>query len=857
MVEQNKSLVPLDIENLPEGLNLSPVQKKVIQDFAMQYLRREGFRFDKQNLGRAFDVIVNDAIPRGVVLENSNDLTSQAKLKQVIKRGIAERADIRSKAEDSLGGVQGIKEIIASNLGSVFGNYALSISEVKFVISALSSFALTSDIKNIEDFLKSFNKRKTLLPKMAKDIIAKMPQELFPEASIDRFPMASEQAKIVRNSLVSVAFREIPLPYLRVEEMEQFAKDPQIQEKLNSEVVEKFLQYFPGSEMNSEDGKSYLKDMLEFAKASVTTTRWNRKTSMPGVINSRDTIYIALSKDFLLMHPALEERPLVTDPRQYTPDEYSIWREDLSVVIEGFRIPKVDALQRAIRLASAKGYSAPSFRAATQAWRDYEASRVKEEKAKQILEEEIAGDRRLLAELNEGKGDVPAHIKNMFGGATFDAEYNFRRTIVENFRNVRAHIRAKSISAKEYIENLKKENNGEIPDKAVVPASEVVRAKGGKKSSWERKRARGIEVLDEDFLAREWMEETGIDLWDRLTNDQLSYIISQTEVKLEDAKNDKIPYEELPSPSEIADFLINYIEQIERKSRTNTRRTRYIPIGYKERYEKLGKLYSQFNELEKNKPISTKDTRNFQKDFYIYSLENRLNALSDIRDAIVKKRELNLEEYRVYWTKEQILSWAKVAQVANFDVDKYDMEALQNLWKEAIDWKHKFENKNYRDKRDVVPRVLPGREEFEKYLENLALGLASIDEGKTTPQKALTFRGNKEVLLLLKELLEISSNPLIPFEEMKGENFADFIKCLGLRLDLTRATKALPVAEQEFEKAKEEFMSYARIFYAKELEGRLKRANKELSELKEEPSKRHFLDKLRSLKLLVEVNQPE
>lgn len=854
---KNTGVVPVDITILPEAHALTAFQKGIVANFAIDYLRKNRLPFQKDNLEKAIDVLVNDALPRAVVSEGLNDL-SLTNITKLLRVGLQKREEIKAKADQALGGETNIKDIIASSHGPFVGEYAYETDFARRLILYLPVFAMTSDISDYEKLIRLYEFRKESLPLVAEAVIAKLPREIFPEATIDKFPDPQSQARIVRNSLVSQAFRGSSLPHLLVEDLEKIVSDPQLNEKLGLDIVSQFVEDF--SQYPFFDNKEvieYLHALLGQAKGHLTRKLWLRPSGSSNRVNTRDSMFQALSRHFLLMHPALEERLLITNQDQYSPDEHSLWSEDLSIVIDNFRVPTVEALQKAARYISAKGYAPETFRQAINLWRQFQISEGHEKEKIVSIGQKLAQSQETLRNLRR-KSELPkSAIDNALRFRTKRVvEYLYAKSDLENLESIIRNIKDKSDYAQAYLDKLLRSNKGKLPNEAHAPEFEARKTKSGLKGSIELKKETALRFLEEDLLTKDLPDIWGIYNWDNLSLAQLRALIDKTWKRIpEIEKGGDLP-PKFPQFNKIEVFVNDYISSIERKIPTRVKNRVRIPAGYKEKYEKLKALQRQiWNAMFASEPEAAKEQEEVRREFYLYSLQNQLQALKQLKQSKIRREEIDKNLFEVIWGAEQIMSWVKVLKASNLDTQEFTLNELERLWNQIADWKSEYRKLKGRDGKIILPQKNLNSDDMRIYLDNTERKLLAEESKKDT--KPLRRVRIFESLRVLRHLRTISQNPLFPWDELEGVNQAQFLTCLETRLNLARVIFSLPQARERHKKAKEDFENFAKGLYKDSLSGEIIKLNKDLLSFEGEPTKENFLRKMGDLRLLVPITQPE
>src|SRR3989338_3085025 len=470
---QDRSLIIRE-KSLRDRLVLSEHQHRLVGELALQYLRRNRLDFNRENLQAVFGVLAIDALYRGLLLEGKTEVSPSDNIRLLIKNGLENRAAVQVQTKDAL---QITRKGLLHDDDRFLGPLALPGELVDKAQQELNRFLLVPRIDACDELVYQCEVRKQLLPEIAEFAISTLPKENYPEASIDKFLTLNDQAKIIRNMLTSFLFMGNSQPAIWIEDLRTWAMDKQnIRETFDRGLLKEILdQVASGTGYNQDDLLHLITGLMYQTQRRFLDFQMHHSPPVTEqqLMEARDRGYRQFSDALLLLHPALEESDIATTPEAAKNTTYSIWRKDLSIGLDGVRIPTPLGLTRAIRGSEAKGYSGERFENGIRAWKDYERGLTRENTELINLEKEL---RQVLdgeRELEEHPSSLPeAAVKFMeLRGA---AIHKIKRRAESLYRSKAKTIETTKkdrTEAESYIAELMSNNQGDIHERTTVPTA--------------------------------------------------------------------------------------------------------------------------------------------------------------------------------------------------------------------------------------------------------------------------------------------------------------------------------------------------------------------------------------------------
>lgn len=362
------ALVPISLQES----KLSPKQQEEIFKAAKKYLIEQRIPLeDLKILGSAI-LVVSDALKRGMLAQEILIPGPKERLSPYIKDGLTRRDELIEEAKKYCSVVRGTSPFHTEYSG------ALAISQSLFISCNhdLQNTKLLTQLENIESFTLLTQSREKAVEQLANTALSNLPEPLS-KVNIEQFPSINERAKITRNMISSYIFRGTLSPVITIDELKRMAFAGSISTDLFN--TQKFDDLVKTLNLDGE--------VLDTAKAFFHQTKEVFSKIPPIPLDSQDReadfFYTYFSRDLLLLHPALEEERIITDPLKITSGIPSIW--DRGFRIDNLLIPQPEMLIRTIRQTRARGFEweAIKLQKALTAWRW-------SERAEPELEDKIA-----------------------------------------------------------------------------------------------------------------------------------------------------------------------------------------------------------------------------------------------------------------------------------------------------------------------------------------------------------------------------------------------------------------------------------------------------------------------------------
>lgn len=840
---------------LAERLSLSQEQQRATQNLAVEYLRRNGLDFHQVNLKAAILVLGADCLQRGMLLSGRIKLAPDDSVRTLIREGFKHREKVHKIVETVL---EGSHPDFLSQTGNLVGPLALERNALSEARSILARFQLTPNISVCDKLVLQSELRRYVLPKLAELAISTLPREVFPQASIDRFPSPAEQAKLVRNMLTSLALSDLPTPIISIETLRRFSEinQEEINDRLSAGLLPNLNQFFPEeTELASEETRRYLADLLiqtreTFLEHNPERIVMDSKVDFEMVMrNIRDRLYRNFSRTLLLLHPALEERPLITIPSRVWEDEYSLWHPNFSVVIDDKRIPTPRAILIASRLANARGYDPSRYHEALSAWKNLPKEEKQEGEKCQKLAADMARLNQEIAEVRMGRGNLPSYAvflaRDFYNRET--RYFTHSRSVFNRYQSVIAGAIKLRSQTKNYLEELNRSHHGELPESALLPdwvleqrVIAVRRAEISKKGAAERKLSQAIQLLQEDFFYGEKSALLPTERWgekdNREVEDEMKRLKSLGEQITASENISLSPGENEPRLGDVVRYIDSYIGDI--RFRRYDAVEKELP-GDRDRIIELKNLKKLLEEeMNNRKDDPNISTIRVPKGFYMFVIRNRIFILQLLLNARMLNEEAKSQkEIPNQWSKEEILEWSKRAMVATIPFDSFSQSELREHLRDLRDYSLALLRSREGEVRIVWPDKIPSRGDFKEWAD-----------------RKVAKKDDENKIEILSKFSKILDNPLFPLPEGEDLKSGIFWGNFSRRIRLLVALTNIDEAREEFLKARADFSTIERRVYLEYLERRKDGCQKELTYLEQnQPAKTKFLRRMKELDLVLEA----
>lgn len=838
------SLVPVRQLAETEKPILTEENKRTISALAIPYLKKRRIRFTAENLQGALEVLAFDALPRGMHALGQKTIDSEKRLKTFINKGIEERESVFILSQRALASAK------LNQVGEFLGPYALERKLMAKANSNIPRFPIETDISDFEKLAYNYVSAKRLLPVAAEAILNTLPKEIFTKTSLENFPTPEERAKLIRNALASVILGGGPSPLIRIEHLEKFVTG-EIDKNAEKNPIDAILKLLPEDFQSPPETKKYLENLLSQIKESLPRLgRISLGKTEAEKARARDEIFKNLQRTFLLLHPALEEEPIITDINQYQEGLRSLWSKNMGVEIEDYIIPSPDSLRSAQRVEYAKGKRGERFSAGLAAWDNYEhVIRAKKQKIAK-LKEMLAKAKNDLESFS-GIEPLPstAYEIGRINYPKYRSLSSIRAKVSEHSKRIKG-VRESARAAKlYYAENFSESENkrpllARLRKPRYLGEENIRRAK----TNWEDKVTWASRLLPDNLQTKakgvrlgdfEKLSEKELALGIRILNSQIKAIII--------GKRKPFSYDFSIISAKI---ISQFVEHASRNTRGKMIR------GDSQRLKELraldSLLYSyQNSEGEKKEMyLNLILTR-----FNLYELREEAKILEALKEAKTRLRKAQTDEEFLYWTREEALAWIDVAKKSVIDEKIPDKEKTR---KEFIEWQDTYRNIEAKYKKEIFPKTIPSPVEFEGYIERKILDveerLREQPPEKNTYDISLYARVHKNLegqLISLKALRKITSSPIFNVAECYGMSREDFLKVIDIRFkmlhSLIEIEKMKPVLAQE-EKA---FSEFVKNEWQRELKRRKENLEIKLKSIIESTPEKNFLTKFIELNFAI------
>lgn len=857
-------LVPITEQHIPL-FDLTPKHQQALEQVTVSYMQRSKIPFDADGLALGKEIVA-DALQRGMAAEDITGIEAKTNLRALIKAGMEQRTQV----------VQGATRIfreyqneVQSGSDRFIGPYALSARHLSRVGREVARPA-TSKLDEAAKLNETESKRRELLPHMAGAIISGLPRDQFPDASIDMFPDESSQAKLVRNSIVSVWFRGNPLPLLQVTDLQQFTD--RITETFDPRVLAPLVEYI--AEASGDDPLAiadYLRDMgmqvgdlFQRAKDRFKANEIAGDSASP---YSRDFVYNFFDRKLLLLHPALEEKELIVDSNRHSESDYSLWGERWSVEMDGMRIPNEEILQRALRIAIAQGKNGTRFQEGIREWVRMKTTLTKNENRKEVLV-------KLLSKSAEAQAEATVEA---MPASEFDVALSVNVVKAEIYRRERGIYREDRRAIKrgdenlrrieELDEELRRENGGELPEEMVLPWSLSAEDSRRRRSTVLLAAQRRAEFDATDTFMRDFFSRK-VPVLDR----EEAYDFPVMDTPTLERMIDKLRHEQeiveshnggiFPAEFEVRDVErhINITIRNLRSELSYLNRHRRHDEGAltgheRKRLDDYIGLKQSLAELMENAPT----TLGIPKLFYQYSLSSRIAALESIMFARSRREDVEGKDVsQKKMKKDEFEMNVKIAKIEAPKIETGEEETV--LLHHIHEWKD-TSSISQRLRRFPFPATINSKEELIKWAEDMLVALpdlplsfprAANDYAPTELQRM----NRKNQIEALMRIVTIAQSPLFPSNELiSGIKTKVLLSALSYRYGYMKAQTEIEMHEKSYKDMHEEFLQIAFDRYQLHLDQERNKYANQLGEVEQRDPKKEFLASMKALDLAIDIPQ--
>lgn len=855
------NLVPVTEQQTPL-FELTPKHKETLEQMTVSYMQRSKIPFDSNGLSLGKEIVA-DALHRGMEANDVTGIEASTNLRALIKEGMNKRTHI---AQGATRVYREYRNEMQSGDDRFIGPYALPARQLSRVGREVShaDVSLLGESEKLNDVEA---KRIGLLPHMANAIISGLPRGQFPDVSLDMFPDASSQAKLVRNSIASMWFRGNPLPMFQINDLQQFTD--RADEPLDPKVLVPLVEYISkASSKDPLDIADYLRDLGVqtgdlFQKARDRFTA--NEIADGNTSYSRDFVYNFFGRKLLLLHPALEERELIVDRDRHIESDYSLWGPNWSVEIEGMRVPKEDILHRALRIALAKGKNGTRFQEGIREWKRMRNSEEKNGRRKKTLTKMAKEVTETLATAKVET--TPINEFNLALGLNVAKAKSYRRERGRYRDDIRIIKRGNENRRRinELDEELRRENGGELPAEMVLPWALSVEDSRRRRSTVLLAAQRRAEFEATDVFKRDFFSQK-IPVFDREEVYDLPAMDTPTierMIEMLQHENEAIGMHAgsiIPAGFEVRevgrhiDLTINNLKlEISYLSRYRQRSEEPLTGAERRRLDKYVSLKISLTDLMEKAP----EVLGIPKLFYEYSLASRIEALQKVlasrtRREVIEGKDVSQKKMK----KAEFEMNVNVAQIEAPRIETAEEETV--LLHHVHEWKDAPAISSHL-KRFPFPPTVNSKEELLVWAEDMLSALpglplsfprASHDYAPFELQQ--TNRRNQ--IQALTQLASMARSPLFPSDELlKGVKTSTLLSALSYRYGYLRAQAEIQIHRKTYNEKHNEFLNIAFDAYKLHLKQQHKKYEGQLVEVTARDPKKEFIKSMEALGLTMPI----
>jgi hypothetical protein len=861
----------LGVVPITEQLNpiFAPTEKQgeVLEQMTLSYVKNNKLPFTTEgvDVGRQ---IISDAVQKGMELGGLSGIDSAVNIRAVVKDGLAQREKITKESQRIC---REYRTEVQTAGDRFIGPYAIPSREIVRASQEVNHAVATPVLARSEGLVAKELTRKVLLPQVAHAILGGLSHEQFPDVTLDLFPDVESQAKLLRNAITSMKYRGNPLPQMQIEEVIDFS----MQDKtLDPTILAPLVHYIAESSgQDPNEIADYVRDIAfqtdDFIKKAKDVF------TAHGIAGNNDTyardfVYKFFDKRLLLLHPALEEQELVTEYANHSKGAYSMWDEKFSTVIDGYRIPQPDIINRALRLSIAKGRNGTRYKEALGAWKRFERAAGNNEERVKSLERQLHQTESDFAQATPEK--MPgSEITVALATNVADAhEYrSVKRKYDEDVRIInRADRLLQGITDLE--EEIRRENNGELPPKVVIPGelsleSLHIKRLNKARASVSRSEYQAFDTFSNDFFSADIPRDVKDQQFNFLIMDTAT--IEEMIVKLDLEKNASLNHEGdiIPSDTTVGDVMrhVNTVVQSLHESymylqgQETTDYEQPFTLQERQRYEEYVAIQDI---LEQKFSRLWSSAEGIPKIFYNYSLSSRISALERIVEA---RKRLENEERREMVLRtvsakefEQNVALAKIQAptIGDSEEEAADLSGLENA---------KSVNAIETDLRHFpLPLILEGKDDLiqwaTKMIRELPKKPLAYPRRFTLATKEMQQYQRNRQMAALHNLVDLINSPFFPPDELiKGQKTRAIISALNYRYAYLNAKKSLDRDKEKYEEKKGKIDEIAFGNYLRHLGQRKSNFEKEIAEVKARDPNKELIRSLELLNLAVPEESKE
>ncbi len=847
-----RSLVPFDLggDSLEKSAHsvLNARQQKELSDI----IRKYGVSLTDREVVRRVSGVAGDAILRALGEKGQSIITEKDRLKPLFRRGLEIREGLRRKAETYLN----LSIDNQNTYSDLVGPLAIPVSLINAANTNPRVFILTADLTPLQQVVEVSTPRLSFIDPWANLGLSALP-ETSRKASLDKFPKIAERVKIIRNMITSFIFRGNFSPLISVTELKDFVK--KAPSFFSEEAKELLLEQMYA---DTPQERSYLEALY-----AQTREPFRLFTTVPQDDNPKgiEDFYRRYTKDLLLMHPALEEQQIITNPLSLKEGNPSLW--DDPMIIGGFKLPKSDLLSQALRQAQAKHdtNTAENLKRGIDIWIWFEkAKKAHAAKTKQA-EVELAERTQLLS--NTLNPDFPLPKEAYFIRYTTQARAQATARWTEK----------ESARLGEIIKDM------QIKQKEVITYEQGLNEQYGKDWPEVVKMPRGA------FLERLLKEKTQVRNKNRVTNKQLSAMEELLAIDFFWGKQDRFPpgilrknkntarnkltgeleaTEQLLSQPDMDENLFSEdefsAEQLRDHLTPYFRRQRALglPASLKPFYKFWKDIYQKaVYEIVSNGMVIPAQRKLDLKKAIPEILKQRVQLLQVALQALEEKDQLLKQQKDVGiryeeasdvkkplpeeagWPRNEVKSYIKEMEASK--LPRLKGITLDELAKAATEMRYFID----RYATAVLPDWVMGKEALESWINSKIDNINHL----RLDIKSKNYQG---YLNYFKRMLNYINSPLVPLPEENSTEGIDknsFLRAWRRRVDFAYAICYKARILKKSQEASEKYDSIMKDTFQESLKRELESKEKELGKLRLRNLEEELLEKMRTHNLALEA----
>lgn len=847
-----RRIVPVSVF---EQTVLSQRQETEIINLSRNYLRQLRIPIENVAIFRQAAGVIGDAVRRGLLMEGKAAPDNKDRIGPTAKKGLKLREDLKLKTEELLR-VTSTDTSLSLASTEFIGPYALPLDWYQQAVDEMRNFSLQADLTASEKLTELQVIRNPAITRIAGIGLTHLPDGL-QSVSLNMFPGVDEQAKIIRNMIVAKGFKGTLSPLLTTDEVEIFA-DVSTSADVDSFSGTKFIdQLVMDLSIDSVEERAYLEGLCRQTSTILRNHPASKKDVTP--IKEMDFSYRYFSRQFLLLHPVLEEPKIITVPDKLDPGLPHIWID--GVRIKDVTVPKPEALLKAIHQAEARGNQGAVFRLqqGIQSWRIFREAQSAHQQKIATCEQSISDNERHLEHALAADGPLPAKAYEVIYEVQAKALSKFKteKREAERYAKIIEENLQLQQQAQEYEKWLRENYQDNLPDLLPLSKDLYLRQQQEKKAFLQRQlmsvkaRLSSIEdLLEIDFF---WRYGRTVDLGFTKDESKVNSLIKQFRQEIKRVKT-----EQLPAIVDIQDF--NHHKDI---------------VSFRSDLQKanMPKAFARFSRFWVNRlkrPSSEveikENTVEFKPQLVLKAVRYRVDILKQAMKLLQQREVLtaeltgcrqNLEVASnnpdtllpadAIWAKKEALAFLQEIKASKIPVS--DDLAQKEIVHMARSMDSLLRNFN----QSILPEIIPDKDRLKEKLENNLSRLQYIKRvplgSGLTPKENRAIRQTKKQRSLLERVSGCLDHPLFPLPEGEGLARWQFIRAWKRRVEFTNAMLSVEQAQLTSAEANTSYDNVTRAMWILRLIELLQHQKEELVVLKARDTEEEFINRMDGLSL--------